>query len=598
MASTTALFTGMSGLNANARNLDVIGNNIANVNTTAFKGSRLMFSTMFSRTLGQGTPPGDVTGGTNPFQIGLGVATAGTQRNMNAGTISATGDSRDMAIDAGGMFIVRRGESQLYTRAGAFRPNAENVLTNITGDVLMGYGVDEEFNVVRSQLEPMRAPVGQLRIAEATRNVRVAGNLRANGALPTLGSINTLGASPTAGFRLVPGATPAPGAGEVLTAANRLVDIEDPQTAAGSGTRLFQAGQIIEVRAVEKGDTTAGTSSNASSRLLPPARLSITATTSVQDLMNFYRDALGIVPSTGANPDGNTPGVTLDAATGRIRIVGNTGAANDLTIEADDIRLLASDGTTLVRTPFVPNKLATADGESVRTTFVTYDSLGAQVTVDVTMVLAGRTDTTTSWRYFVESGDGAGVALAAGTGELTFGTDGQLINSTPVTVSIDRSGTGAATPMNFSLAFGGGESTLTSLESRRSEVAAVFRDGAPTGVLTGYAIGQDGSVTGSFSNGLTRPLGELALAVFSNPEGLLETGGNLFEVAPNAGPPVITAPGTFGAGRIVSGALELSNVDIGEEFIKMILTSTGYSASSRVIRTADELMQQLLVLGR
>src|SRR5688572_23231861 len=136
MASTTALFTGLSGMNANSRNIDVIGNNIANVNTTAYKSSRLLFSTMFSRSMTMGSAPSDATGGTNPFQIGYGVQAAGTQRNMTGGSVSATGDARDMAIDGSGFFIVDRGGSQFYTRAGAFRQNQNNDLVDIAGNRL------------------------------------------------------------------------------------------------------------------------------------------------------------------------------------------------------------------------------------------------------------------------------------------------------------------------------------------------------------------------------------------------------------------------------------------------------------------------------
>jgi flagellar hook protein FlgE len=598
MASTTALFTGLTGLNANSRSLDVIGNNIANVNTTAYKSNRLMFSTMFNRTLSEGTPPGDVTGGTNPFQIGLGVSLAGTQRNMTAGTISATGDQRDMAIDGGGFFVVRRGDAQYYTRAGAFRQNADSTITNISGDVLQGYNIDSEFNIVRGALEPIRVPLGQLTIADSTRNVRLSGNLKSNGALPTRGASIAIGGSATAGLRAIPAASPAPGSGNVINNNTRLVDVEDPNTTAGSGTPLFTAGQVIEIRNVDKGNTDPTASSNATSRLLSSARLTISSSTTTQELMNFYRDALGISTTVGTNPDGSTPSVTLNPATGVISLVGNAGAANDLTIESDDVRLLASDGTTLVRYPLAHAKSAAADGESVRTSFVAFDSLGSQVNVDVTMVLQQKADTGLTWRFYVESGDGAGNAIQAATGLLSFDNDGQLNDPQPTTVTIDRSGTGAASPMTFSLSFGSTEDSLTSLERDRSEIAVGFRDGAPTGTLSSYAVGADGTVIGSFTNGLTRPLGQLAIATFSNAEGLVDNGSNLFSSGSNSGPPVVTAPGTFSAGRVVSGALELSNVDIGEEFIKMILASTGYSASSRVIRTADELMQQLLVLGR
>ena len=88
------------------------------------------------------------------------------------------------------------------------------------------------------------------------------------------------------------------------------------------------------------------------------------------------------------------------------------------------------------------------------------------------------------------------------------------------------------------------------------------------------------------------------LATFANPEGLVDSGNSLFSAGADSGTATVTAPGTFGAGQIVGGALELSNVDLGEEFIKLILSSTGYSASSRVIKTTEDLMQQLLVLGR
>ena len=105
-------------------------------------------------------------------------------------------------------------------------------------------------------------------------------------------------------------------------------------------------------------------------------------------------------------------------------------------------------------------------------------------------------------------------------------------------------------------------------------------------------------IVGAFTNGLTRPLGQVALATFSNNDGLVEVGSNMFTTGPNSGTPQVTSPQTLGAGRIIGGALELSNVDLSQEFINLILASTGYSAASRVITTTDQLMQQLLVLGR
>jgi flagellar hook protein FlgE len=111
-------------------------------------------------------------------------------------------------------------------------------------------------------------------------------------------------------------------------------------------------------------------------------------------------------------------------------------------------------------------------------------------------------------------------------------------------------------------------------------------------------VGTDGIITGSFSNGQTRRLGQVALATFTNPEGLVGGANNLFGVGPNSGEPIIAAPQTLGAGRIMGGALELSNVDLTREFIGLITASTGFSASGRVLSTSNDLLNELLLIAR
>lgn len=586
MASTTAMFTALTGLNANARNLDVIGNNIANVNTTAFKSSRMLFSTQFSLTNNVGTPPGDVNGGTNPFQTGLGVNTAGTQRNFNPGTIQPTGQPRDLAIDGDGFFVVRVGDRTTYTRNGAFNRSAQGDLTTVNGGRLLGFGVNEQFNINRGSLVPINIPLGSLTIAEATTQISFRGNLNADGPIATQGSRVSLGGSPSQGLRAIATAVPSPALGNIIEDTTLLVEIEDPLL-VGSNTPLYTAGQRLQLRAAEKGGKT-----------IPTIELPITATTTVADLRAFLTQSIGInTTNTTPNPDGLTPGVTLDPATGFLSIVGNVGTANDLRIDSTDLRLLSASGQ-FIRHPNTTEKFNAATGESIRTTFVVYDSLGTPVEVDISAVLESRSTAGTSWRYFVESADDSDTNLAIATGLLTFDTDGRLSTTSVPPVSLDRAGTGAATPLIFTIGFGGGAENVTSLADDTSELAATFRDGSPIGTLSGFAVGADGTVIGAFSNGLTRPLGQVALATFSNPEGLVEIGDSLFGPGANSGSAVVAQPGVLGAGQVVGGALELANVDIGEEFIKMISASTGYSASSRVIRSVDELMQQLLVLGR
>jgi flagellar hook protein FlgE len=582
MASQVAMFTGLSGLNANARSLDVIGNNIANVNTTAFKSSRLTFQNVFSKTIGIGAPPSAELGGTNPFQVGLGVGLGGTQRNMGGGTVTATGSATDMAIEGEGFFVVDRAGSQFFTRAGNFQRDASNTLTTIAGDRLQGFGVDEDFNVVPGTLGDISVPLGSLTIARATSNVYFTGNLNAGGDAATAGSSTRLLAAANTGFSLITGAGAPPTAPNVLETTSLLTEIADPESAT---TPIFADGQTLRLTGARKGSGT-----------LADSDLAITAATTVQDLLTFLSRAFGI-DTTLTNPTGPAPGASLDPTTGELTITGNIGVENDIDLDAADLRLLDSAGA-VVSQPFLPVDDADATGESARTTFLAYDSLGQQVQIDLTMVLESKSDTGTSWRWFAESPDGSGLTPLLGSGVTTFDSFGRLVSGGDIAVQVDRAGTGAVTPMGFTVHLADGADGVSALADVTSTIAATAHDGASTGTLEAFGVGADGTVQGTFSNGLTRTLGQIVLATFTNPSGLVDNGANLFSTGGNSGEAVIGAPTTGQAGRILGGTLELSNVDLGQEFTNLILATTGYSASSRVIRTADELMQQLLVLGQ
>jgi flagellar hook protein FlgE len=123
-------------------------------------------------------------------------------------------------------------------------------------------------------------------------------------------------------------------------------------------------------------------------------------------------------------------------------------------------------------------------------------------------------------------------------------------------------------------------------------------DGSQPGTLTTFSIGTNGIISGTFSNGQSRTLGQIALATFRNNEGLVDAGNNTYTEGPNSGNAIITTPQQLSAGSVVAGALELSNVDLSSEFVELISASTGFSASSRVITTSDQLLQELLQAGR
>lgn len=581
MASTTALFTGLSGLNVNARRLEVIGNNVANINTFGYKSNRMHFAPAFNRDFSLGTAPGTSSGGTNPGQVGLGVNVAGTQRNFGNGAISPTGLNTDLAIEGDGFFIVERAGQQLFSRNGAFQFNSANDLVTLTGERVQGFGVDANFNLVTGRLTNVNIPIGTLTLAEATENVNLAGNLKADGTVATAGTVITFAAL-TAGGAPVTGAT-------LLTAID------------GAG---IMSGDAIQISGAKRG-----------TKDVPTASFTVGAGSTINDFLTFMQDALGVVPDGGYTAGDITgapePGSFSISAGGVITFTGNMGAVNDLTVASGSIQVLPSGGGS-PSSPFTLTKTSAANGESVRNTFTVYDSLGTAIDIDVTMVLAYKeSNNGTYWRAFMHAADDSDTALHLETGDragtfsaavpmIHFDRNGAIVSPTSFNVEVDRDSTGAGTALAFALNFGTSTGGVTALASTGapSSIASTFQDGTYLGTLSSFSIGNDGVISGGFTNGLTRTLGQIAVASFTNPEGLVDTGNNLFAVGPNSGTALVSAPLEFGSGRIVGGALELSNVDLSQEFINMILTSTGYSASSRVITTSDQLIQQLLLLGR
>ncbi len=593
MASTTALFTGLSGLSANARRLDVIGNNIANVNTTAFKSNRMIFAPTFSRNFSFGTAPTATTGGTNPGQVGLGVSIAGTQRNFNNGTISPTGVPTDVAIEGGGFFIVDSVGEQLYTRAGSFQLNSERDLVTISGARVQGYGVDAEFSVIEGALLDLNIPVGTLTLAEASRNVTFSGNLNSSGVVASTGSVIS-----TRAYFTDP----------LLTAGNEMLGTEDLTTlgnnlyiddGAGGSFLALEGGRqaVITIDGLEKGGKDMGTHTFGFMTAGEAATAGIeNFGSTMNDFLAFFNDVIGLDSTVIAGQD--LGGGTAINAGGQIVFTGNEGTVQDLVIDTADMSVVYEDPLGAgISQPFVTTKDGSADGESVRTSFVVYDSLGTPLTVDLTFVLQETTPGAGStWEFIAESGDSDENDRVVGLGVVEFDANGQFVSATNQAFSLVREN-GAVSPLTVTMNFTTTADQITALTDAFSNVAAVFQDGSSIGTLADFSIGEDGVISGAFTNGLSRTIGQIALAKFSNSEGLVDAGNNLFRIGPNSGTAIITQPLAFGTGRLLGGALELSNVDLSQEFISMILTSTGYTASSRVITVTDELMDQLLVLG-
>lgn len=180
---------------------------------------------------------------------------------------------------------------------------------------------------------------------------------------------------------------------------------------------------------------------------------------------------------------------------------------------------------------------------------------------------------------------------AIGKGVLTFSPDdGRLISSTVSNFTATISG---AAPLNVAMNF----SNITEYAGDYT-IYASGQDGYESGDLTGIAIDTTGTITGSFSNGQTRKLAQIALATFANPSGLLKVGNNMFQPSNNSGIPDTGLPGVSSRGIIKPETLEMSNVDLSEEFVDMIITQRGFQANSRVITTSDQILEELVNLRR
>jgi len=580
MGLTGAMYTGLTGLNTNQFRIDTAGDNIANINTTAFKSNRANFQNLMSITMSEGSGPGAVLGGSNPLQIGMGSMLGSVQKNFTNGSIEPTGIPTDMAIQGDGFFVLKSSNAgYVYTRDGTFHLDANHMLVNGNGLRVQGYGVDSGHTIIPGVLTDLNIPLGQISEAKATTNVEMTGLLNPNGAAATQGTI--LSSAP---FKFE-------GAGGVATAATgstKLIDLRqvDSKTGDITGVSMFNVGDVISLPHVKIGGR--DIPDNA-----PNTTFTVTDSSTMDDYMLFLQNAIGINTDPAVAGTGN-PGVRI-SADGEIIIEGNKGTQNAIDIGPTAITTTDASGTQKNNTTFGFESQQVADGQSAHTSFIVYDSLGTPVQVEMTFVLESKGTGSTTWRYYAQSRDSTDANPVVGTGVITFDSDGQLQNVNNNMLNIPRINQGAVAPVQFTMDFSKVNSLTTTIGP---DISMSIQDGHPTGKLYSFSVGEDGTIMGIYDNGETKTLGQVAMAKFANSEGLVVQAGNLYVPGPNSGPAVITTPGALGTGKLIGGALELSNVDLTRELISLITASTGFSAAGRVITTANDLLNQLMTIAR
>jgi flagellar hook protein FlgE len=228
-----------------------------------------------------------------------------------------------------------------------------------------------------------------------------------------------------------------------------------------------------------------------------------------------------------------------------------------------------------------------AIGTVVDTSITVYDSLGNPHALQLTFTKSAAN----TWDVAVAI-DGTSATISPT--QIQFNTDGTLATAGPLAVS-GYTPTGAD-PMAFDVAIDGTGGLVQYGGSSTAE--ATRQDGRASGALRGFAISDDGTITGQFSNGETKVLGAVAIASFSNPAGLVRVGNSNFSASVNSGEALIGPPGTGPRGSLTAGALEMSNVDLAQEFTNLIVAQRGFQANARVISASDEILADLVNLKR
>lgn len=505
-----SLFAGVSGLNANAIAMTVIGDNIANVNTTAFKSSNASFVNILSQSLE----------GSTGNEIGRGVQFGGVSTSWSQGTLENTSSPTDMAINGKGFFMLNdSGGSSYYSRAGSFHYDKTGNLMNPAGLIVQGF----KFDLVTGELGATPQDIivsGETCPPDATSEMALTFNLDGG----------AYDGEPVAGTLTV-------------DCGNANADIT--YTAANTGV----AGNNISIEYVDSGAGGLG--------------ISVAGNTITVDLG-------------GAAPDATTVAAAI-----------NVDAAAGLLVSA----VAEGDGSGLVEVMTAANLTGGADAGSPETyssTMTVYDSLGTPIALRLDF-----TKTATGWSWAAVPSDGSSTSF----GSVEFNEDGDVIS--PVTnplITVTGLSSGA-TNLNIEwhlIDTNGGVSGWAS----PSNTSFQTQNGFPSGTLQGTSTDEDGIITGVYSNGQLEPLYQLALADFPSYSGLGKMGDNLYSESLSSGDALPGVPGSGRLGSISPNSLEMSNVDLASEFVKMITTQRAFQANSRVITTSDEILQELINLKR
>ena len=565
-----SLYSGVAGLKTHQTRMDVIGNNIANVNTTAYKSSSMTFSELMSQTTQKASGANATTGvgGTNAKQIGLGVKAGAINTAITTqGSAQSTGNPFDIMITGDNFFVVSNGSENFFTRDGSFYVDgAGNLAMTSTGYNVMGWGVDETTgNIKQDTVTALRimSAANMTYPPEATTKANISGILdendkdvtSANGKTVNLNFFDARGYSYTAKFTFKQSGGDK--TNEYSMELNKILD--------STGAEIDISKLKFGNRSQQKMETKVTLNTDAykwDGKVLKTKD----GTTEVANLADIF------------NQDGSLITPQDDAAAQKQQ------KALDAIAKA-----YGYEGST---DEFLNLYITSTENKDKQLTI--QDLLGNMMASKTTDVLpADGSAITMEGRYF----EGTTVVFNKDTGKL-------------------ESVGGSTTNLNVNAAFSalGGNfsdvtidlSECTNYDNKgTSTIGATSGDldglgtGRRLGDMIGVFIQKDGMIYASYDNGMTKLLGQIATAAFANASGLEKEGDNLYSATLNSGEfDGIGVDITAGGGYMSPGQLEMSNVDLSSEFTEMITTQRGFQANSRIITVSDTLLEELTNLKR
>ncbi len=668
-----ALFSGVAGLTTHQARMDVIGNNIANVNTTAYKAQNMVFSDLLYQTTQSASGANGNTGrgGINPRQIGLGAKTGAISTAIaKQGSAQSTNYPWDIMIEGDSFFVVSDGSQNFFTRDGSFTVDGSgNLVMANTGYTVMGWQVDPETGDIRqdivSALRVMH-PDNQHSDAEATTMGYVSGILDKNdpqinstaGCTRTMTIFDGQGYAYTVKFSFH-------GTGSEDQFRVQLDDIQDE-----NGVSLVDKYGLSNIEQIATfGESGKKSTTNhftmAEGVSYDAATNKFNVTLSLAEILDGY-SANNMVVAAGDTIKVTSPNDGDVAAGADVTVSGNV-TLSKAQLEAEPYNLIYNEAdkkyyrkngsqsevvetldqwTAVLQglkgmdtvTPVLPtiNEDGSVDINFTATFKTTAESKLTAGSFGVTLDAADTSNENVKnilkQVYNIEDGNGKEYAIDyigpngsaqiimtednSGniisfdhqTGEFQYigsqGSDSAMLTFNTSASSLDGQTIDLSQFSNVDIDFssvrnvGNGKKCTLEMLNGSKEVSTIGA-GRKQGELIGIEVGQDGKITASYDNGLTKLLGQIAVAEFANPSGLAKAGNNLYSATQNSGDfDGVGVDITANNGKMTSGYLEMSNVDLSSEFTTMITTQRGFQANSRIITVSDTLLEELVNLKR